>query len=92
MEKEGRKKVERKLVFSIVWYATENGEEMRWSRCFLPNRAQKKKKKAFSSNHGANKDGNEGWNNMTQMPFHFSPTFNHGTTNTIAEFFFSIWP
>ena len=29
MEKEGRKKVERKLVFSIVWYATENGEEMR---------------------------------------------------------------
>ena len=22
------------------------------------------------------------------MPFHFSPTFNHGTTNTIAEFFF----
>ena len=24
---------------------------------------------------GENKDENEGWNNMTQMPFHFSPTF-----------------
>ena len=48
MEKEGRKKVERKLVFSIVWYATENGEEMRWSGCFLPIELKKKKKKKHS--------------------------------------------
>ena len=39
--KRGKKRVETKLVFSIVWYATENGEEMRWSRVFS-TRAQKK--------------------------------------------------